>query len=225
MTEHVLGPQDWNSINSSLKKNEIIIIDDFFTEELLSILKTRMLYTKHIDKNYGTYQAIDYQEDQDYITRLIVEKFKNKLNLLPPFQRAWSFVYHNESHGVGIHADPSEFNVNIWVSSDESVKDKSLNGLSIYKIAPPSDWERKDWNSNQRKVKSYIDSHHIKPVTIDYKSNRAVIFNGTYFHESNQVSMKEGVENRRVSYTMLFGSQLQKNPMTATGKFGESLNG
>jgi hypothetical protein len=37
--------------------------------------------------------------------------------------------------------------------------------------------------------------------------------------------MKEGVENRRVSYTMLFGSQLQKNPMTATGKFGEFLNG
>jgi len=209
MTKQVLGPQNWNAINSSLKKNKITIVDDFFTQEILSILKIRILYTKHVDKNYGTYQAIDYLEDQDYITHLIVEKFKNKLSILPPFQRAWSFVYHNESHGVGIHADPSEFNVNIWISSDESVKDKSRNGLSIYKITPPSNWEREDWNRNHGKVKSYIDSHHIKPVNIDYKSNRAVIFNGAHFHESNQISMKKGVENRRVSYTMLFGSQLE----------------
>ena len=213
MTKQVLGPQNWNAINSSLKKNKITIVDDFFTQEILSILKIRILYTKHVDKNYGTYQAIDYLEDQDYITHLIVEKFKNKLSILPPFQRAWSFVYHNESQGVGLHADPSEFNVNIWVSSDESVKDKFSNGLKIYKISPPSDWKRKDWNpgKNTEKVKNYLDSNNVQPVKIDYKSNRAVIFNGAYFHESNQVSMKEGVENRRVSYTMLFGLGLNES--------------
>ena len=211
MIKQVLGPQDWDSINSSLKNNKITIIDDFFTQEILSILKIRILYTKHFDTNYGTYQAISYLGDQDYITHLIVEKFKNKLNILPPFQRAWSFVYHNESQGVGLHADPSEFNVNIWISSDESVKDKFSNGLKIYKITPPPDWGRNDWNpgKNTEKVKNYLDSNNVKPVKIDYKSNRAVIFNGAYFHESNQVSMKEGVENRRVSYTMLFGSQLE----------------
>ena len=95
------------------------------------------------------------------------------------------------------------------MSSDESVKDKSLNGLLIYEMTPPPDWERKDWNHNPEKVKNYLDSNNVKPVKIDYKSNRAVIFNGAYFHESNGVSMKEGVENRRVSYTMLFGSQLE----------------
>jgi len=209
MTKQVLGPQDWNAINSSLKKNKITIVDDFFTQEILSILKIRMLYAKHVERNYRTYQSISYLGDQDYITHLIVEKFKNKLNILPPFQRAWSFVYHNESQGVGLHADPSEFNVNIWVSSDESVKDKSLNGLSIYEITPPPDWGRNDWNQNPEKVKNYLDSNNVKPVKIDYKSNRAVIFNGAYFHESNQISMKEGIENRRVSYTMLFGSQLE----------------
>ena len=209
MIQDVLGPQDWNAIHSSLKKNKITIIDDFFTQEILSILKIRMLYAKHVELNYRTYQSISYLKDQDYITHLIVEKFTKQLNDLPPFQRAWSFVYHNESPGVGLHADPSEFNVNIWVSSDESVKDKSLNGLLIYEMTPPPDWERKDWNHNPEKVKNYLDSNNVKPVKIDYKSNRAVIFNGAYFHESNGVSMKEGVENRRVSYTMLFGSQLE----------------
>ena len=211
MIKEILGPQDWSHINLSLKNNEITIIDDFFTEEILSILKIRILYAKYFDDDYGKhrYQAINHLENQDYITHLIVKEFKEKANLLPEFKRAWSFVYNNESTGVRLHSDPSEFNVNIWVSSNESVKDKSLNGLCIYKITPPPDWERKDWNGNAEKVKGHIDSNNIKPVNIDYKSNRAVIFNGAYFHKSNSVSMKEGVENRRVSYTMLFGSQLE----------------
>ena len=44
---------------------------------------------------------------------------------------------------------------------------------------------------------------------IPYKSNRAFLFDGAYFHQTIRVSMKEGIENRRVSYTMLFGSQLE----------------
>jgi len=205
----VLGPQKWYSINFSLKNNEITIIDDFFTDEMLSILKIRMLYAKHVDDNYGTYQSINYEGDQDYITHLIANDLKEKVPLLPKLRRAWSFVYNNESTGVGLHADPSKLNVNIWVSSDESVKDKSLNGLSIYKITPPPGWGRKVWNRNSEKIKKYLKSNNIEPIHVDYKSNRAVIFNGAHFHESDNVSMKEGTENRRVSYTMLFGSQLE----------------
>jgi hypothetical protein len=201
-----LCSQDWNSINSQLKKNQITIIDNFFTQELLSILKIRILYAKHFDTNYKTYQAIDYREN-DYITNLIVKELKNKLDILPPFRRAWSFVYNTNSPGVPLHADPSKFNINIWVSNNESVKDKFSNGLKIYKISPPSDWKRKDWNSisSQLKMKQYINSHNIQPTSIEYKSNRAIIFDGTYFHQSHFVSMKTGIENRRVSYTMLFG--------------------
>jgi hypothetical protein len=204
-----LNIQDWNSFNSKLKNNKIVVIDNFFTDMFLSILRIRVLYAKYVDQDYGRYTAINYSEHQDYITRLIVKEFKDHLPVLPKFQRAWSFVYINESTGVEMHADPSRFNVNVWVSSDDSVKNKPFNGLHIYKITPPSNWTRNDWNVYSAKTKEYIDSHKIKPVKIDYKSNRAIIFNGAYFHESNNVSMKEGVDNRRVSYTMLFGTQLE----------------
>ena len=210
MIKEVLGPQDWNFINNLLKNNKITVIDNFFTQEILSILKIRALYAKHCDNHYGIdrYYSINYSPNQDHITTLIAKELKKKVSKLPEFRRGWSFVYNNESKGVELHADPSEFNINIWVSGDESVKNKSLNGLYIYKITPPADWERKDWNGNVEKVKKYLDAKNIKPEKIDYKSNRAIIFNGAYFHKSNDVSMKEGVENRRVSYTMLFGSQL-----------------
>ena len=204
-----LNEQDWDSFNSRLKNNEIVVIDNFFTNMFLSILKIRVLYSKYFDKDYGEYGAINYFIDKDYITDTIIKEFRHKLSVLPKFQRAWSFVYNNESTGVLLHADPSQFNVNVWVSSDESVKNKTCNGLLIYKIIPPTDWPRNDWNTNPVKVKNYIDSHHLEPIKIDYKSNRAIIFNGAYFHKSNNVSMKEGVHNKRVSYTMLFGTQLE----------------
>ena len=205
----VLNKQNWGSFNSRLKNNEIVVIDNFFTDEFLSILKIRALYSKYYDTIYPEYAAIDYFIPQAYKMDTIIKEFRHNLSVLPKFQRAWSFVYNNESTGVGMHADPSQFNVNVWVSSDESVKNKTCNGLLIYKIIPPTDWPRNNWNTNPVKVKNYIDSHHLEPIKIDYKCNRAIIFNGAYFHKSNNVSMKEGVHNRRVSYTMLFGTQLE----------------
>ena len=99
--------------------------------------------------------------------------------------------------------------MNVWVSSDKSVADINKNGLNIYRILPPSNWSRKDWNGNPSKAKKYIKDNNVKPIKIPYKSNRAIFFNGAYFHETNEVCMKPGVENMRVSYTLLFGNNLK----------------
>ena len=187
--------------------SKINVLDNFFTPECLDILKIRMLYGKYCDDNYGDYQAVDHSKEQDYMTDTIASELKSKINL-PQFQRGWSFIYNNESDGVGLHCDPSVVNINIWVSSDKAVKDTTKNGLDIYEITPPKEWSRSEWNSNPQLVKDYIESNKTQPIKIDYKSNRAVMFPGDYFHTSNGVSMKEGFENRRVSYTLLFGATL-----------------
>ena len=100
--------------------------------------------------------------------------------------------------------------MNVWVSSDQSVLDQNKNGLDIYRLLPPNNWERKDWNGNSNKSLQYIKEMKILPTKINYKSNRAIFFNGAYFHKTNQVSMKKGFENMRVSYTLLFGQNLEK---------------
>ena len=41
------------------------------------------------------------------------------------------------------------------------------------------------------------------------KVTEPFFFNGAYFHETNYVSMKPGIENMRVSYTLLFGKNLE----------------
>ena len=77
--------------------------------------------------------------------------------------------------------------------------------LNIYKVRPPKTWTSDDWNGDSAKSLRYVKSKKIKPTLVPYKSNRAIFFDGAYFHASNGISTKEGFENKRVSYTMLFG--------------------
>ena len=42
-----------------------------------------------------------------------------------------------------------------------------------------------------------------------HRSNRAVLFNSTLFHETDTIRFKEGYENRRVNVTYLFGRGLK----------------
>jgi|TARA_Y100000015_G_C2368562_1_gene78790 hypothetical protein len=196
--------------NNQITKNikDIKIIDNFFSRECLLALRYRMIFNKFFDKKYDDYTASHYYPNQDYITDKIVEELNKKIDL-PQFQRGWSFLYFRNAKGVPIHCDPSVINMNVWVSSDQSVADVNKNGLNIYRILPPSNWSRKDWNGNPLKAEKYIKNNSVKPVKIPYKSNRAIFFNGAYFHETNEVSMKPGVENMRVSYTLLFGNNLE----------------
>lgn len=204
-----------NNVMKILNKNQMIedlddikIVDNFFTNECLEALKHRMLFAKYFDETYNDYVAIDYFPNKDYLTDLIVSEINKKFDV-PKFQRGWSFLYLRNKAGVGLHCDPSVINLNIWVSSNDSVLDTEKNGLHIYKVTPPKDWTRKDWNNNPEKSLNYIKSKNVEPVKIKYKSNRAIFFNGSYFHKTNEVSMKEGFENMRISYTLLFGNNLE----------------
>jgi hypothetical protein len=44
-----------------------------------------------------------------------------------------------------------------------------------------------------------------KSVTIPYRSNRAIVFSSALFHETDQMTFKDGYTNRRINITMLYG--------------------
>jgi hypothetical protein len=125
----------------------------------------------------------------------IADNLLKKLPALDPFERAWSFIYNNNVGGVPLHADPSTSNLNIWVTPNKCLKDRKKNGLEIYKLLPPKNWTRR---KNPKKVEELIKKSNVKPVKY-----RGILFNGAYFHRTASVSMKDGLENRRISFTML----------------------
>ena len=189
-----------------LKINNYIIIDDFFPDEICKELREYMLNTSVFKEEYWDYKSIDFDNDpSDDSLKDISEKYVvPKISLIKQsqYRRGWSFLYNNVARGVMAHADPSYINVNIWVTPDECVADHNKNGLKIFNKKAPKEWTHSQYNRDQNLIGPFLKGS--KYDKIPYRYNRAVIFRGNTFHETDHVHMKEGDENKRVNYTFLY---------------------
>lgn len=199
--------RDWGEAQLLLKKFNLVVLDNFFTTNMCETLHNRMTQATQFKDYYADYQALDYDLN-DEVTKKIVDDLAQACpELLSNFKSAWSFVYNNEALGTGVHADPSNFNINCWVTPNKCVKNKYLNGLKIYNVKVPSEATRAQYNRNENNYLTdliYENPHII--YRIPYAYNRTIIFDANCPHETDSVSMIDGKENRRVSYTMLYGN-------------------
>lgn len=203
--------QDWLLINKTYSKDKVVIIDNFLNPKYVEELRKYVLITSIREDFYSDYAALNFYRNPGKlwfkILSNIVDESKVYLSILHnlTFERAWSFIYNNQSEGVKIHADTATINLNLWVTADESI-DTSIdtNGLSIWRIERPNDWCERDYNANLKKSVDFINKNGIVPINIPYKCNRAIIFNSAYFHQSLPVNVKPGYQNRRINYTFLF---------------------
>jgi hypothetical protein len=120
------------------------------------------------------------------------------------FSKGWFFIYDNECNGVTPHADGASINLNIWLTPNSSIKDSNKNGLIIWDKQKPQSWSFNEYNRDVKKIKKYLDDTNAKKQVIDYRYNRAIIFNSSNFHETNGVSMKEGHWNKRINLVFMF---------------------
>ena len=185
-----------NLLNKNLKINKIsdsiIIVDDILDNSVVNFLRLRMQTSKKFEDYYSDYAAINYTYDNDSLTADLSDELINKFKL-NNFKRAWSFIYNNKAKGVDFHADPSNLNVNIWVTPEQSLLDNTKNGLLIVNKKPPNDWVREKWNGNKDNcINKFLQKEKHEVSKINYKCNRAVFFDGALFHATNGVSTKDG---------------------------------
>jgi hypothetical protein len=126
-------------LNPNLKVNKvsktITVVDNIFKDYVLNILRLRMQLADKFDHYYKEYKSISYGYE-DSLTNDLAKEISKKFKL-DKFKTAWSFIYDNNSKGVDFHADPSNTNVNVWVTPNESIEDNSKNGLLICDVKPP----------------------------------------------------------------------------------------
>jgi len=201
-------------LNPNLKVNKvsktITVVDNIFKDYVLNILRLRMQLADKFDHYYKEYKSISYGYE-DSLTNDLAKEISKKFKL-DKFKTAWSFIYDNNSKGVDFHADPSNTNVNVWVTPNESIEDSSKNGLLICDVKPPKKWTREQYNGNLNNcVDKFLKKQNYNMYKIEYRYNRAIFFNGALFHKTDDVRTKDGIYNKRVSYTMSFGKQLEWN--------------
>ena len=191
--------------------NNIMVIDDILEKDVINQLRGFALTTDFNTSNnyYGGYQDYGFDSSNYPITELkdvmeyLTDTYCDILRDLE-FDRGWFFIYDNECPGVTPHSDPASVNINIWLTPDDSVKDKSKNGLIIWDKKRPSDWTYREYNKDVEKIKEYLTESKATKQIVEYKCNRGMIFDSTYFHETNGVSMKDGYWNKRINLVYMF---------------------
>ena len=186
-----------------------IIKDNFFPKNLAFQLRQLALdndnpYTKAYPDGYLA-RDFDNGQASQLSLRSIADRYVTpKVYALAGrrYARSWSFTYHSRCPGVPPHIDLSFVNINVWVTPNNAIADRSKNGLILYRKKAPKDWTHQDYNKDSPKMNNFLKG--AKYDRIPYKFNRAVIFPGNTFHATDSVHTNPGDENRRVNYTFLY---------------------
>lgn len=121
--------------------------------------------------------------------------------------QAWAFKHDSARRGLNIHADAAAVNVNFWITPDDANLNPAGGGLVVWDKEAPKEWDFKAYNSdkNRGRIYEWLTQQGAREIKIPYRANRAVLFNSDLFHETDDIAFKEGLTNRRINITLLYG--------------------
>ncbi|KAL7543289.1 hypothetical protein ACHAXR_012607 [Thalassiosira sp. AJA248-18] len=207
----------------------VIIIDDLFTPQTLSILRKLLLRNTHwfqtkTPLEFGKY--VGSYIDDGLNDPIFLELAKQLHQSMPRLMKGhylkymWAYKYDSEwESGINLHADQAAVNVNMWLSMDEADLEEEGygGGLVVFTAKPPSHWDFESYNTNTDfVVEELLRPTNFANVTVQHKPNRAVIFDSALFHQTDKYKFKKGYENGRINLTLLFG-EMQKGEDNSAG--------
>jgi hypothetical protein len=208
---------DWDLIASKYNNSSpsLVVIDDFLNVETLNYLRRFCHESKVWHKTYQ-HAYLGAFVDKGFISKVHLKISKELQSLLSNviqgdrLEQLWAFKYDSVlGKGINIHADFARINLNFWITPDEYHLNKDHGGLIVYTEPAPRDWNYFDYNVNSAKIYNYLDQHSSNCVNVPYRANRAVLFDSTLFHETDEIKFVDSYLGRRVNMTYLFGVQLK----------------
>jgi tetratricopeptide (TPR) repeat protein len=199
--------QQWHA-----RQPQIMVIDNLLTDEALAELR-RFCWGSTVwrsDYESGYLGAFPEHGFASPLLAQIADEFRTTYADIcgsHALKYAWAFKYDSTVDGIAIHADSAAVNVNFWITPDEANLDPERGGLVVWDVAAPLHWEFSKYNGDIAATRDFLKRSNAKPVTIPYRSNRAVVFDSDLFHETDTVRFKEGYLNRRINVTLLYGER------------------
>lgn len=190
---------------------KIVVLDDFLSDEALTKLR-QFCWASTVWENVYERGYLEAYLNSG-ISCPLLGQIADELRLRypdvfgdMPLWLFWGFKYDSQLAGVGIHADIATVNVNFWITPDDANLDPDSGGLIIWDTPPPDDWSATKFNSGDTDpARDFLESCGAQSVAVPYRSNRAVIFDSSLFHATDEIRFKEGYLNRRINITLLYG--------------------
>lgn len=211
-TGRALGENDYKAIEDSYFSSNppVVVIDNFLSPDALQALR------RHCEEA----NVWKLSNDRGYVGALLAQGFSSPVLLkvidelrqsMPrvigdhALTQAWGFKYDQRMWGIDMHADFAAVNVNFWVTPEEGCEDKTTGGLVVYDLPAPTNWTFADYNTNQPKMKAFLEVHNAKSMRVPFRENRCVLFDSSLIHVTDELHFRPGYENRRVNVTLLYG--------------------
>lgn len=194
------------------RQPEVTFIDGLLSDEALRRLRhfcwASTIWKKDYENGYiGAFLGDGFASP---LLLQIAEELRRRLPRIFGEHRltqAWAFKHDSGRRGLNIHADAAAVNVNFWITPDDANLRPESGGLVVWDKEAPQDWDFKTYNSdmNRGKIYEWLTQQGAQEIKIPYRANRAVLFNSDLFHETDDITFKEGLSNRRINVTLLYG--------------------
>jgi len=193
-------------------EDRCIVIDDVLTPQALGALVAYCHESTiwHNDAQKGKNYLGAYQQS-GFLPPLVVQIAETLKERMPrllggvPLSQVWAYRQVMGNEAIGTHADFAKVNVNLWVTPSEYNRVSESGGLRVYRAAAPDSWTFDNYNNDVEMIKSLTSEKECK--TIEYRQNRAVIFDSRLFHESHKPQFVDTYEGMRINITILFGKR------------------
>jgi tetratricopeptide (TPR) repeat protein len=192
---------------------QVVVVDNLLTDAALAALRRFCIGSTIWSTGYGSGYLGTFPEHGFSVPLLaqIAEEFRTVYSGICgdlPLKYAWAFAYDSRmDEGVHIHADDAAVNVNFWITPDEANLDPAHGGLLVWDIPAPGDWDFTRFNRDQPAIRDFLARNNAKASTVPYRGNRAVIFDSNLLHKTDRIRFRDGLENRRINVTLLYGER------------------
>jgi len=210
-----LTQRNWNSVSQDLMFSDpynYAVIDNFLKARSLKVIRQKLInHPGWHRKNWFTPCLNNDNPDIPEVNEIV-----ENLKILCPdifkkheYVECWSLMYLNNT-AAGIHADEVDLTLNIWLTPDVYNLNKYASGLTFYDVKYGFSQSseiclHKDYyTSSEAFVRQNTKGQR---VSVSYKCNRAVLFDGQTFHKTDDLNFVNlGIDSYRINLSLGFNA-------------------
>jgi tetratricopeptide (TPR) repeat protein len=202
--------QDQATAEWQASRSQVTVIDQFLTQKALDALR-RFCWSAPVWRRAYDAGYVGAFPESGFACPLLAQIAEELQAGLPAvfathtLRYLWAFNYDSKGSGTHVHADEATVNVNFWITSDEANRDPDRGGLVVWDAAAPADWDFTQFNADVGLMEDYLARQGAKARHIPYRSNRAVIFDSSLFHQTDRFTFGTEYCERRLNITLLYG--------------------
>ena len=207
------GSIDWPAAARAFETHapHMVVVDDFLDPETLTWIQD-FVNRGAWDSGTTSGDEIHASLGEGFFAKPLlglahaITRDANALVGLLPLQSLWMYKYFSNNRERTPHADAGRLSVNIWITPDAHNRSEGTGGLRLWPILAERAYyaQNRDWQRDY--VRSRLAVSDAPFEIIPYRCNRAIIFDSTLIHQTEEFDFDDTHGGRRANITLAYGS-------------------